>query len=341
MAYDFSTIKDPMVQQYLKEKYGSGDKVAQAQEGVDQAQMVGAATSAADSLANAFNQPVILENRMQDLGKAPSMVEGKQQKTDVSGLQKQAQMKLDQARSDEDNAVKTAFEQRKAELAAEAAAKKAEEEQRRFDLSYAQKDRDIVSQARSRAAYADAMMGLKRDGLELQRQKLEADKAASAGSGGKPISGELASKLSGYDAADAILKDLGNEYDTKANGYGSWIASKIPGTDANSYKAGLKPKVQALGTALEGGKLTDADFDKYMEMVPIPGDTESQRNAKLEALKSSIKAKRDAEANTLRGAGYKVPGSNSFPRTVTNDKGETATVSNEAELSEANQEGFK
>jgi hypothetical protein len=92
--------------------------------------------------------------------------------------------------------------------------------------------------------------------------------------------------------------------------------SLFPGTDANSYKAGLKPKIQALGTALEGGKLTDADFDKYADMIPGPGTFPDQKTAMIKALRDSLKAKRDAEANTLQGAGYKVPQPASKPANI-------------------------
>lgn len=296
---------DPRVADHMRKKQA-------AEAGVKRANMVADVGGVADSLANiAFGKPTVYQNNWQSMGQAPKMQAGPEVHNDFTSLQKQAEMKLQGAKSDASEAARQAFEQKKAEMMATLAAKKAEEEQRRFDLSYAQKDRDIASQAKSRQAYADSMMGLKRDSLDLQRQKLEADKGVNGQ--GKPISGELASKLSGYDAAEKIINDLEAEYNDKASSTGSALMSMIPGTDANSYKAGLKPKIQALGTALEGGKLTDADFSKYEAMIPGPGTFPDQKVAMIKALRESLKAKRDAEANTLQGAGYRVPPSASKP----------------------------
>lgn len=225
MAYDFSTIKDPLIKQYLADKYGDGSKVKSAQDGVDTASMVGVATGAADSIANAMNQPVVLQNRMQDLGKAPAIIEGRQQRTDVSGLQKQAQMKLQQAQSDEDNAVKMAFEQRKAELAAEAAASRQAVEDERWNKTFDQNERAMKIRAQSKPTdplvemlrmeqYAklkreaqqdqDALNvpGFDRTG-EVQQSPAEAKEARDATGIAKNIQG-------GIETLKAQMKDNGN-----------------------------------------------------------------------------------------------------------------------------------
>lgn len=132
---DFNSIQDPMVRDYLMKKYGA-NKVQDAQQGVDNANLIQAGVGIGDMIVNNMQRPVALDNTMQNLGKAPAMVGGEKQKTDVSGLQKQAQMKLEQANSDEDNAVKMAFEQRKAELAQEAAAARQAVEDERWNKTY-------------------------------------------------------------------------------------------------------------------------------------------------------------------------------------------------------------
>ena len=327
---------NPLVAQYMKNKMSVKD----AQESQDRTDMLGLGVKLGDAVINSQLKPTIFENRMQDLGSAPKIQQAGKINTDISGLQAQAKHKLDTARSDESDAVRQAFEQKKAELMQQIQAKKAEEEARRFNLNYAQKDRDIASQAKSRQAYADAMMGLKKEGLDLQRQKLES--ANGIGGLGKPISGELASKISGYDAADTIINDLEKDYDEKASGKGSWLMSQLPGTDANSYKSALRPKIQALGTALEGGKLTDADFSKYEAMIPGPGTFPDQKTAMIKALRDSLKAKRDAEANTLQGAGYRVPPSASAaPSKVTVSNGTETLEIDASDLAHAEQDGYK
>jgi hypothetical protein len=304
MAYDFSTIKDPLVQQYLKEKYGAGNKAQLAQEGVDQAQLAGVATSAADSVANAFNQPAILENRMQDLGKAPSTVEGRQQKTDVSGLQKQAQAKLDMARSDEDSAVKTAFEQRKAELAQEIAAKKAEEDAAWRQKEFDQKERGIKAQAASRQAYADSMMGLKRDQLDLQRDKVAADKAKEAAP--KPLSAEAALKLANFQnalqAVDEMEKAL-NSGDNTFTLFGS-----------NDYTLAQDKFAEGYGRGSSGASITKDEREAFKGRTPTWTNDKAEKAAKLRELREDIKMKVKAlqgdqqpteETKVINGATYR------------------------------------
>lgn len=112
---------DPMVVEHIKKKMGGVDA---AQKQADNTQTAGVVAGVADKLANAFNQPVALGNRMQDLGKAPSMLEGRQQNTDMSGLQRSAQHGLDMANSDRDQALQQMLAERKSQLAAQVAAKR-------------------------------------------------------------------------------------------------------------------------------------------------------------------------------------------------------------------------
>jgi hypothetical protein len=213
---DFGSIKDDLVRDYLSKKYGT-NKVQNAQDEVDNAGLIEGGFGIADAAIGAMSQPIALQNRMQDLGKAPTVIEArKQPKTDVSGLTKQAQLKLDQATSDEDNAVKMAFEQRKAELAAEVAAKKADADAQRFQMEYDQKERGIDAQNRSRNAYADANLGLKREQLDLQRDRVAQDKATQATP--KPLTSEAALKLANFknalQAIDEMEKALDADQDT-------------------------------------------------------------------------------------------------------------------------------
>jgi hypothetical protein len=129
---------DPMVVEHIKKKMGGVDA---AQNQANNAQIAGVAASAADSMSNAFNQPVALRNRMQDLGKAPAMLEGRQQKTDLSGMQRSAQHGLDVANSDRDQALQTMLAERKAQLAAQVAAKRQGIEDERWSKDFNEKFR--------------------------------------------------------------------------------------------------------------------------------------------------------------------------------------------------------
>lgn len=132
---------------------------------------------------------------------------------------------------------------------------------------------------------------------------------------GKPVSGELATKLSGYNAAKEIVKNISEDWDAKASDYGSGLISNIPfvSNDPKLYEQALDAKTQQIGTLLEGGKLTDADLDKYRRMMPKASDTQAQKENKIRALMQVIEAKQNAEISGLESLGYRVPSQNKTP----------------------------
>lgn len=103
----------------------SREQLDDAQRQSNYADIAGIGAGIGDSIANANNQPQALYNRMQDLGKAPEMIKANQQKTDTSGIQTKAKEGLNRATDNHKDAVKQAFENRKAELIAQVAYKKA------------------------------------------------------------------------------------------------------------------------------------------------------------------------------------------------------------------------
>lgn len=310
---------NPIVAQHMKNKMS----VADAQKESDNIQMMGIGAQAFDSLANSQRQPLALQNRMQELGKAPSMVEQAQQKTDLSGLQQQAAHKLQNARSDESDAVRAAFEQKKAEMMATLAAKKAKEEQRRFDLNYAQKDRDIASQAKSRQAYADSMMGLKRDGLDLQREKLSAEKAKETQP--KPLSAEAALKLANFQnalqAVDEMEKSLANG-DNTVTLYGD-----------NDYTLAQDKFAEGYGRGSSGASITNDERTSFKNRTPGWKNSKDEKAAKIRELREDIQMK----INALKTGGLAAPATSKI--TVSNG---TETLEIDAsDLAHAEQDGYK
>lgn len=136
MGFDDMNL-DPRVAEYMRKKQ-------EAEQGVDTANTITGVAQFGDMIANAGRKPVVMENRMQDLGKAPAMIEQEQQKTNTSGLQDQAREKLKSASHEAGDAVKVAFEQRKAQLAAQVAEKQAEREKVYKDREYEQNERKIA-----------------------------------------------------------------------------------------------------------------------------------------------------------------------------------------------------
>ena len=113
---------DPRVAEHMRNKQA-------AEQGMERANTISALSGIGESAINAMtNKPAIYENRMQDLGNAPKVSQGQGIKLDTSGLREAASKKLDAARHDAGDAVKVAFEQRKAQLAQQAAASQAAKE---------------------------------------------------------------------------------------------------------------------------------------------------------------------------------------------------------------------
>lgn len=89
---------------------------------------------------------------------------------------------------------------------------------------------------------------------------------------------------------------------------GKKISGYTPNTDVSNYKTNLKQKAQLIGKALEGGKLTDVDFEKYIDFLPQPGDTEERAKSRVKNLKDALEKKYSQRVKTFGEAGYKVGG---------------------------------
>lgn len=77
MSYNWDKIEDPTVREYMKRKFEAEAEVNKAQELKDVTSYANIAGSALNDYANAGKGDVILRNRMQDLGKEPSVIEAK------------------------------------------------------------------------------------------------------------------------------------------------------------------------------------------------------------------------------------------------------------------------
>jgi hypothetical protein len=326
---DFSNIKDPLVRDYLTQKYGT-NKVQEAQTQADNTELLSAGVGAADKIANAFgNQPVIMQNRMQDLGRTPDMIAQPQQKTDVSGLQKQAQMKLQQAQSDEDNAVKMAFEQRKAELAQEAAAKKmeADEAYRAKDLQL--RERGIDAQARSRNAYADMQNWLAQQKLDLERKKFDAEQAKP-----KPLTPAEQKKAATNQEVDYRVNSINSALDrleknVKDNGTFEVFGNASTDMDKDLYNVALDyaKLVDPESVAREGEV---AAAQKYM--LPIKGLTVKNSTA-LDAIKSM--------KDTVKQRASDMRGQTTAPAKVKVSNGKEILEIDPSDLADAEKDGYK
>lgn len=137
-----------------------------------------------------------------------------------------------------------------------------------------------------------------------------AGQRAAADAGKQPTvpAGEAA-EVGELSAAEKMIDDLSTEWDKKAAAPGSGVLAKIPGTTAAQYGDNQLAKAQAIGTILEGGKLTDADlYGKYMKLVPEASDGPERKAAKIMQLRKIVQEKRAAKVKGLTQAGYKTQG---------------------------------
>lgn len=135
----------------------------------------------------------------------------------------------------------------------------------------------------------------------LRRQKEESDKAKSI------PAGEVV-KLAELKGASGALDDLYSSFEGDvAKGFGSSLTGLtqfVPGTDASKYTDKQKAAAQTIGTILEGGKLTDPDFQKYMALVPDASDSKARAKAKRDTLQQMIARKQSSALTGLQQAGY-------------------------------------
>ncbi len=183
---------------------------------------------------------------------------------------------------------------------------------------YVKDERDFTLRAKSEAA-SNALKY-----AQAQRMRAEAEesylKMTQAAAGGKPKS--LTELKPGQQERLADLLTLGkkigemkSEYDKKAGSFYSPVAAQLglgmQATEASKWKgSSQKFYAQTIGTTLEGGKLTDADFSKYSEgFIPSASDTSGAAKNKTENLIKYAVDKYRSELQTLAaGNFYIAPG---------------------------------
>lgn len=148
--------------------------------------------------------------------------------------------------------------------------------------------------------------------LELRKRGQEMDFAVQMGKvdakgGGHVLPAGEASQVGQYDAALSQLDNLAKQHGLKT-GVMSWLTQHLPGTDAAKYEDLRKVAAQGIGYILEGGKLTESDLVRYMEMLPAPTDSLDRAQNKVDALRRDIAGRKTSKLEGLGKAGYNVSG---------------------------------
>lgn len=88
------------------------------------------------------------------------------------------------------------------------------------------------------------------------------------------------------------------------------------GRAAKTLDAQLKLNAQSIGKYLEGGKLTDADIDRYKQMLPNLTDSPEAASEKTRLLQKLISEKQQSELEALRQSGYDVTNIQGYQPTI-------------------------
>lgn len=131
---------------------------------------------------------------------------------------------------------------------------------------------------------------------------------ARGGEGTKVVASEVAKNIGQYESADTLLKDLEKNWEARASGLGSSLKQFIPGTEANLYSSSADLSAQNIGQILEGGKLTDSDYDRYKKMMPGASDTAAQAKDKFANIRRQIAEKKRGAISGSKQAGYNTSG---------------------------------
>jgi hypothetical protein len=158
---------------------------------------------------------------------------------------------------------------------------------------------------RKAQAMDEASMRAAQFGLEKQKLGLQAMELGLKTAGGKAppqLPAGEAVKVGELDAALGMLKDVGEAHSKL--GTGSSFAQWIGGTKSAQYRDQMKVAAQVIGGILEGGKLTDPDYARYLEMMPKAGDFSPTAMNKVRSVAALLQRKRDGSLAALGSAGY-------------------------------------
>lgn len=153
-----------------------------------------------------------------------------------------------------------------------------------------------------------AQMGLAREKIAAEREK-----------SGKTLSASEAEQLADIKDQLNSTSQLFSDWEEKVGGITEglsggfdYLSKKteglLPNTSISEYKRNLEQKAQMIGKALEGGKLTDVDFEKYIKFLPQPGDTAEMAKSRIRNLEEALKTKYRQRVKTFGEAGYNVGG---------------------------------
>ena len=152
---------------------------------------------------------------------------------------------------------------------------------------------------------------------EDDRQKM----ARASAAGGRTLAPTnvegLADAQTAVGSVDALLRTFSQSVSSgdSVDRTISRAKGMVPNTAVAQYQNDADVTAQVVGTFLEGGKLAEADLPRYKKMMPQPGDSPETAQRKRDTIVSLIESRAAGRAQSLRSAGYNLPGRGDRPRT--------------------------
>ena len=143
--------------------------------------------------------------------------------------------------------------------------------------------------------------------MEERQARLAAAAAGPAPKAGPTVPATEAANIGELKAARKSLAELRKSFHDKT-GMVSGVTQYLPGTSAALYADEAFAAAQTIGSILEGGKLTDADFPKYQRMLPQAGDSRERADAKVSLLARMLDEREKGKVEGLTAAGFSTGG---------------------------------
>lgn len=145
-------------------------------------------------------------------------------------------------------------------------------------------------------------------GLAMKEASIRGAMAKTKGQAKKPlISGGQVAQIADLEDQMSTVAALDSEWDNNASKIGSSAMGLIPQSDARVFdKTTRVISAQKIGKALEGGKLTEPDFQRYLALMPSTVDTKETKDKKIATLKLLIENAKNAKISNFESSGYDV-----------------------------------
>lgn len=189
---------------------------------------------------------------------------------------------------------------------------KKRQEEREEKLSKSDLEKLKLIQEKSKAASEERRkeQELLLRGREVAAKEREAGKKGAEVAAGSKLTAEQTALLSGIDTSEQQLSKIEKIIDESSPTMGpvsGRLASLSPyATETKAFDAQMKLAAQKIGVSLERGKLTDADIDRYRQMLPNITDTPEVAKGKISIVRQLLADEKMAQIETLGKSGYNV-----------------------------------